>query len=142
MPATISCVTFAVDDLQRALTFYRDGLGLPAEGVEITEDSDHIPLLLPGGVYLVLTLRAGFGEFTDMVGHTVAVRGASECILSYFASSKDEVDAILARIPGAGGVVAGPPKDQQWGYAALVTDPDGHIWEVMWNPQLVSELPS
>lgn len=137
MKPGINCITLAVDDIQKAFAFYRDGLGLSTEGVgDINEETDHIAFKLPSGLYLVLILRKDFTEFTQIANQSDAARGASECILSYFAAGKEEVDSVLKSVKAAGGTVAGEPKDQPWGYAALFTDMDGHLWEVMWNPRV------
>jgi predicted lactoylglutathione lyase len=71
-----------------------------------------------------------------MAGQSNAPKGSSECILSYFTESKGEVDTILQRIASAGGLSAGDPMEQPWGYAGYFRDPDGHLWEVMYNPDL------
>lgn len=136
MEPRIICITLAVDSIERSNLFYRDGLGLPIP--DITEGADHIPIELQGNLYLVLTLRPEFAQFTALANQADAVRGSSECILSYFASSKEEVDTILKRVEAAGGTIPGQPKDQPWGYAGFFVDPDGHMWEIVWNPQAVA----
>jgi predicted lactoylglutathione lyase len=140
MNARISCITLAVDDIEKSLTFYHDGLGLTTQSnADLAGGADHVALELPGDLYLVLILRAGFAEFTKMTDQIDAPRGSSECILSYFAASKEEVDAILERAATAGGTVPRPAKDEQWGYAGYIKDPDGHLWEIMWNPKLIEK---
>jgi uncharacterized protein len=141
----IHVITLAVADLERALAFYRDGLGLESEGVIGTEfvGSDVEPagavgmFHLEGGLILALYPRtelakdasipfekAKTGEFS--IGHAVASRAA--------------VDELLARAAARGAVVTAPPADRPWGiYSGYFRDPDGHLWEVMWNPRL--ELP-
>ncbi|MDC0715208.1 VOC family protein [Stigmatella sp. ncwal1] len=130
----IHCVTLPVDDLKRSIAFYRNGLGMGAEEVE--EGADHVALELPGGLCLVLILRSEFTQFTKLVRQGDAPKGASECILSFFAASREEVDAVLQSAGAAGGAVAGPAADKPWGYAGYVADPDGHLWEFLWNPRL------
>jgi len=140
MKPTIHCVSLAVDDLQRSLDFYRDGLGLPMDEVlPIQPEQDHVPITLPGGLYLVLILRSGFQEFTDMAEQAVAPKGSSECILSYFAANREEVDAIAARCAAAGGTVATEPSELGWGYATFLKDPDGHFWEVLYNERMAQQ---
>lgn len=134
MKPRINCISLPVDDIQKSLSFYKDGLGFPAQ--TFGEEADHIVLDLQSNLCLVLILRSEFTGFTKLANQTDAARGSSECILSYFAESREEVDAILQRVEAVGGSLAGEPKDQPWGYAACFTDPDGHIWEVMWNPKL------
>ncbi len=137
MTTRISCITLAVDDLQKSLTFYHDGLGLPAPDSATLEDrADHLAMKLPGDLYLVLILRDEFANCLKTTAQTVAARGSSECVLSYFTASKEEVDAIINRVVATGGSIPGQPAQWPWGYAGYVTDPDGHVWEIMWNPAL------
>lgn len=134
MKTTISCITLPVDDLRQSFTFYRDGLGLVAE--EPDENADHVAFSLEGKLYLVIILRHEFRKFTELANHTSIAKGSSECILSYFTASKEEVDAILQNVEKAGATTAGNPSEQPWGYAGYFKDPDGHLWEIMWNPAL------
>lgn len=133
MKQRIDCISLPTDDLKRVVTFYRDGLGWPME--DIGEDADHIPLTLQGGSYLVFILRPEFASFTEMAKLETAPRGASGCILSYFAASGEEVDDILRRAAKAGASVT-PASERAWGYAGFFADPDSHLWEVMWNANM------
>lgn len=137
MKARINCITLPVDDLKQSLAFYRDAVGLPYEGS--AEDVDHIVFVLEGGLYLVLVARSEFAGFTKFVNQTDAARGTSECILSYFAASREEVDTLLKRAETASGIPSTEPKEQSWGYAGYFTDPDGHMWEIMWNSSFTEE---
>lgn len=134
MKTRINCITLAVDQLEKSLVFYRDGLGLPTK--DVADATDHLALELPGDLYLVLLLREEFSEFAKLANQQEVLRGMSECILSYFAASKEEVDAILTRVEAAGGEIPSQAKEHPWGYAGYFTDPDGHLWEVMWNSKL------
>ncbi|MEZ6022549.1 MAG: VOC family protein [Hyphomonadaceae bacterium] len=125
MPAAISCVTIPVDDLQKSLAFYRDGLGLSPE----EQDEDHAAFDIDG-VYLVLLNRSDFGVYVENVGHRPAGRGNSEAILSYFADSRGEVDSVLAQVKGAGATTTAA-EDDEGVYSGYFTDPDGHVWEVL-----------
>jgi predicted lactoylglutathione lyase len=137
MSTRIHCITLAVDDLKKAHAFYRDGAGLPMP--DINDETDHIPIELPGNLYLVLVRRADFTQYTKLTNQTDTARGSSECILSYFAASKEAVDALLKRVEAAGGTVPSQATDQPWGYAGFFTDPDGHMWEIVWNPNFPAE---
>lgn len=134
MQPRINCITLAVEDLERSLKFYRDSLGLPTD--TIADLTDHVVFNLQGGLHLVLILRAEFNEFTRIAGQADSTSGSSNCILSYFATDKGEVDAVLKRAEAASGARSIQAKDQPWGYAGYFTDPDGNLWEVMWNPRL------
>jgi predicted lactoylglutathione lyase len=127
MPAAISCVTVPVDDLRKSLGFYRDGLGLTPE----EQDDDHVAFDLDG-VFLVLLNRSDFGVYVESVGHRPAGKGAAEAILSYFANSRGEVDALMARAKSAGATVS-PAEEEEGVYSGYFTDPDGHTWEVLFD---------
>ena len=125
MPAAISCVTVPVDDLQKSIAFYRDGLGLALE----EQDEVHAAFDLEG-VYLVLLDRSEFGVYVETVGHRPAGRGSAETILSYFAESRGDVDALLAKVQAIGATVS-PAEEDEGIYSGYFTDPDGHTWEVL-----------
>lgn len=127
MPAAISCVTFPVDDLQRSLKFYRDGLGLTVE----ESDEEHAAFDLDG-VYFVILDRSEFGTYVEKVGYRPAARGAAETIISYFADSKADVDAFMAKAKAAGAQLSAA-SDEDGVYSGYFTDPDGHTWEVMYD---------
>jgi predicted lactoylglutathione lyase len=129
MPAAISCVTFPVDDLQKSIAFYRDGLGLTVE----EQDEEHAAFDLDG-VYLVLLDRSEFGTYVEKVGFRPAARGSSETIISYFAESRGDVDALMAKAKGAGASVSAA-SDDDGVYSGYFTDPDGHTWEVLFDSE-------
>lgn len=129
MPAAISCVTFPVDDLQKSLAFYRDGLGLTLD----ESDEEHAAFDLDG-VYFVILDRSEFGTYVEKVGHRPAARGASETIISYFAESKGEVDAFITKAKAAGAQVSAA-SDEDGVYSGYFTDPDGHTWEVLFDEE-------
>jgi uncharacterized protein len=127
MPAAISCVTFPVDNLQKSLSFYRDGLGFTVE----ESDDEHASFEV-GDVYFVLLDRSEFGTYVEKVGHRPAARGAAETIISYFAESKGEVDSFMAKAKSAGAQVSAA-SDEDGVYSGYFTDPDGHTWEVLYD---------
>ncbi|WP_066775137.1 VOC family protein [Candidatus Viadribacter manganicus] len=127
MPAAISCVTIPVEDLQKSIAFYRDGLGLTIE----EQDEEHAALDLDG-VFLVLLERGEFGTYVERVGHRPAARGAAETIISYFTDSKGEVDAVMAQAQKAGAQIVAA-SDEDGVYSGYFTDPDGHTWEVLFD---------
>jgi predicted lactoylglutathione lyase len=127
MPAAISCVTFPVDDLQKSLAFYRDGLGLTVE----ESDEEHAAFELDW-VYFVLLYISEFSTYVVRVGHRPASRGAAETIISYFAESKGEVDSLMAKAKAAGAQISAA-VDEDGVYSGYFTDPDGHAWEVLFD---------
>lgn len=127
MPAAISCVTLPVDDLAKSLAFYRDGLGLTLE----ESDEEHAAFDLDG-TYLVILDRSEFGTYVEKLGHRPAARGASETIISYFADSKGDVDAFMSKARSAGAQISAA-SDEEGVYSGYFTDPDGHVWEVLFD---------
>jgi predicted lactoylglutathione lyase len=127
MPAAISCVTVPVDDLQKSIAFYQNGLGLTLE--ESDEDSAIFDL---DGVSLTLMQRSEFGTYVERLGHRPAARGAAETIISYFTESKGEVDTVMSQVQRAGGQIVAA-SDEDGVYSGYFTDPDGHTWEVLFD---------
>ena len=127
MPAAISCVTVPVENLQKSIAFYRDGLGLSVE----EQDEEHAAIDCDG-VYLVLLERSEFGTYVERLGHRQASRGAAETIISYFTESKAEVDAVMAQAQKAGAQIVAA-SDEDGVYSGYFTDPDGHTWEVLFD---------
>jgi predicted lactoylglutathione lyase len=134
MKLRISIITLAIDDLERSVAFYRDGLGLTAESM--SAGADHVAFHLENDFSLVLYPR---GQIAKLAGQIEGTRSSSECVVSHNASSKDEVDEIIKRVEMAGAVVTKAPTDHPWGYTGYFTDPDGHLWEILWQPTEDSE---
>lgn len=136
MKPAINCITLPVDDLQKSFEFYRNVLQLSGERPPAGED--HIAFTLAESFYLVFIVRSEFRVFTNKVGQSDTPRGSSECVLSYFAGGSTEVDSILERAEAAGAAFTVKAKSEAWGYCGYFKDPDGHVWEIMWNAGLVS----
>ncbi|MGQ0590424.1 MAG: VOC family protein [Sphingosinicella sp.] len=134
MKPRITLVTLGVDDLPRAVAFYRDGLGLATEGIVGTEFAHGAVAFfaLEDGLKLGLWPRASLAHDS---GLPVGPRSATEFALAHNVGSKDEVDAVLAQAHAAGAAPVKPAADTFYGgYAGYFLDPDGHLWEVAWNP--------
>ncbi len=135
MKPRITLVTLGVDDLEKAVRVYRDGLGLSTEGIVGTE-FDHGALAfidLQAGLRLALWPRASLAHDT---GLPVSARSATEFSLGHNVASRAEVDAVMAQAQKAGAVIVKAAHDTFWGgYAGYFQDPDAHLWEVAWNPQ-------
>ena len=135
MKPHITVITLGVDDLQRSLRFYRDGLGMETEGI-VGEEFEHGAVVfidLQPGLRLALWPRTSIAHDT---GLAVGAPNPTEMTLGHNVGSADEVDAVMARAVSAGAVTVKPAQDTFWGgYAGYFQDPDGHLWEVVWNPQ-------
>lgn len=141
MKPRISLLTLGVDDLERAVTFYRDGLGLATPGIVGTEYEHGAVAFfeLEGGLKLALWERRNIAHDT---GIPQSPRSATELTVGHNVSSRTAVDAVMAQARDAGATIVKPAADTFWGgYAGYFQDPDGHLWEVAWNPQWDAEGP-
>jgi hypothetical protein len=147
MRPRIHVITLAVGDLDRALQFYRDGLGLDSPGVTGTEfaGDDTTPagavamFQLEGGLILALYPRTELAKDADV---PLGPPSSGEFSLGHAVGSKAEVDAVLAQAEAAGATLTAQPHDRPWGiYSGYFRDLDGHLWEIVWNPQLDIEGP-
>jgi uncharacterized protein len=135
----VDVITLAVDDLERALRFYRDGLGFESRGVVGTQWTDEesgangaiVVFKLESGLLLSLYPR------TDLAKDAAIPAGPArpgEFSLGQLVQSRAEVDELIEKAEAAGaGVTA--PRDRPWGiYSGYFRDLDGHLWEIIWNP--------
>ena len=137
MKPRITIITLGVDDLEQAYTFYRDGLGFPSPGIVGTEFEHGAVAFfdLQPGLKLAVWPRASLAHDT---GLPRSVPGPAGVSLGHNVASRAEVVAAMAQAQRAGARIVKPAADTFWGgYAGYFQDPDGHLWEVAWNPQLL-----
>lgn len=137
MKPRLTVLTLGVDDLERSLAFYRDGLGLPTQGI-VGREFEHGAVAffdLEGG------LRLGLWRRQDLAwdsGLTQTPASPTECSLGHNVSTRSEVDEVMARAASAGAEIVKEASDTFWGgYAGYFQDPDGHLWEIVWNPAML-----
>lgn len=139
MKPRVTVITLGVDDLDRAVFFYRDGLGLPTQGI-VGQEFEHGAVAffdLQPGLKLAVWPRESLAHD---VGIPVAMPSPTDLSLGHNVSSMAEVDAVMAQAKSAGAVIVKPAQKTFWGgYAGCFQDPDRHLWEVVWNPQLLPE---
>lgn len=139
MKPRISVITLGVDDLERAVRFYRDGLGLPTDGI-VGKEFEYGAVAffdLSYGLKLALWPRKSLAHDS---GLQLKNPSATEFSIGHNVMSKSEVDDVMAQARSAGAVIVKPAIDTFWGgYAGYFQDPDGHLWEVVWNPQLLPD---
>jgi uncharacterized protein len=136
MKPRITLLTLGVDDLEGAVRFYRDGLGLKTEGIVGTEFEHGAVAFfdLEGGLKLALWPRRSISHDT---GIAEAPRSPTELTIGHNVGSKEAVDAVMAQATDAGATIVKTPGDTFWGgYSGYFQDPDGHLWEVAWNPEI------
>ena len=135
MQPRISVITLGVDDLERAVTFYRDGLGLKTDGIVGTEFEHGAVAFfdLQAGLRLALWPRTSLAHDAGM---PLGRPSATEFSLGHNVGSRAEVDAVMELARRAGARIVKPAQETFWGgYAGYFQDPYQHLWEVVWNPQ-------
>jgi catechol 2,3-dioxygenase-like lactoylglutathione lyase family enzyme len=137
--ARITIITLGVDDLERSLTFYRDGLGLPTQGI-IGKEFEHGAVVffeLQHGVKLALWPHTSIAHDTHLPVHAPS---ATDFTLAHNVSSKEEVDQVMQQAKAAGATIIKAAQETFYGgYAGYFQDPDQHVWEIAWNPQLLPD---
>jgi uncharacterized glyoxalase superfamily protein PhnB len=139
MKPRITMLTLGVDDLERAVNFYRDGLGFPTAGI-VGKEFEHGAVAffdLQVGLKLAVFTR------TDLAldaGIARSDRSSTEFSIGHNVRSTEEVDAVMAQAKAGGADIVKPAQKTFWGgYAGYFKDPDGHMWEVAWNPALLPD---
>jgi catechol 2,3-dioxygenase-like lactoylglutathione lyase family enzyme len=134
MQPRLTVLTLGVDDLERAVAFYRDGLGFATQGI-VGREFEYGAVAffeLSGGLRLALWPRTSIAHDT---GLTPGAPSPTEFTLGHNVASRAEVDAVIASARAAGARIVKAAGETFWGgYAGYFQDPDGHLWEVVWNP--------
>ena len=131
----ITVITLGVDDLERSLVFYRDGLGLPTRGI-IGQEFEHGAVAffdLHAGLKLAIWAR---DHIAHDAGLTRTPGSPTDFTIGHNVNDKSEVDTVMCQAERAGAKVVREAHDTFWGgYAGYFQDPDGHLWEIAWNPK-------
>jgi uncharacterized protein len=130
----IHVLTLGVADLERSLVFYR-ALGFESEGIIGTE--------FPGGTAAMFELDGGLtlalygrDDLAADANSTFDAPGRGEFSIGHLVASREQVDEVLAAAEAVGATLTEAPYDRPWGiYSGYFRDPDGHLWEVIWNPR-------
>ncbi len=137
MKPRITVITVGVGDLEKSLNFYRDGLSLPTQGI-IGQEFEHGAVAffdLQNGLKLAIWPRESIAHDTKI---PQTVSSPTEFTLGHNLNSKAEVDTVMAQAEKAGATIIKPAQNTFWGgYSGYFQDPDGHLWEVLWNPEWV-----
>lgn len=133
MKPRISVLTIGVDDLERSLEFYRDGLGLPTEGI-VGREFEHGAVAfftLSGGLRLAIWARDDIAYDTGLPNTPVS---PTSFTIGHNVVRREEVDGLMAEAARAGADIIKPAQETFYGgYAGYFRDPNGHLWEVVWN---------
>lgn len=134
----VTLITLAVDDLERAVAFYRDGLGVPTKGIIGTEVENGAVAFfkLQSGLRLALWPRTSLAADSTL---PLQAPSSTEFSLAHNVDSHTAVDAVIEQAVQAGAKLVKPAQATSYGgYAGYFLDPDGHLWEVAFNPGLAS----
>ncbi len=136
MKPRITVLTLGVDNLEKSLAFYRDGLGLPTQGI-IGGEFEYGAVAffdLQNGLKLAIWPRKSISRDSTI---PVQPPSPTELTIGHNVNSKIEVDIVMKQAKEAGAKIIKPAGDTFWGgYAGYFQDPDEHLWEVVWNPQM------
>jgi len=131
----INFVTLGVDDLDKSLTFYRDGMGLPTKGIigQEFEDGAVVFFHMNDGLILALYPKAALAKDAKI---PVTPSSPTAFSIGHIVKSKSDVDDLMKQAERAGATITDPAHDRFWGgYSGYFQDLDGHLWEIAWNPQ-------
>jgi uncharacterized glyoxalase superfamily protein PhnB len=139
MKPQITIITLGVSNLEKALVFYRDGLGLETEGIVGTEfEYGAVAFFkLKNGLQLALYPKASLAKDANV---SVNDMGTLSFSIGHNVMNKDEVNKIMEKAKNAGARITKSAQDTFWGgYAGYFQDLDNHLWEIAWNPQMLPE---
>lgn len=143
MKPRISVLTLGVMNLEKSVTFYKDGLGLKTDGIVGGEfEYGAVAFFdLQNGLKLALWPKKSISKDT---GIAEGAPSSLEFTIGYNVNSKEEVDHVMELAEIAGAQIIKSSQDTFYGgYAGYFQDPDGHLWEVVWNPAFeVNDEPS
>lgn len=130
----INILTIGVDDLEKSLKFYRDGLGLKTKGI-VGKEFEHGAVVffdLANGMKFGLYERKNLAWDSELKKQPAS---AIEFSIGHLVNTDKEVDAVMKQAEKAGAKITKPAQKTFWGgYAGYFQDPDGHLWEIAHNP--------
>lgn len=137
MESRFTTLTLGVDNLDKSFKFYHEGLGLPSKGI-IGKEFEHGEVAffdLKNGMILALYSRHNLAWDSKL---KEGQPSSTEFSIGYNTRNEAEVDSILAQAKRAGAIIAKPAQKTFWGgYGGYFKDPDGHLWEIAYNPNLI-----
>ena len=134
MKPRISVLTLGVADLERALTFYQGGLGLPTEGIVGREFAHGAVAFfeLSGGIKLAIWAQEDIAHDS---GLETGPTSPTAFTIGHNVAGRSEIDVAMDQARRAGAEIVKPAQETFYGgYAGYFRDPDGHLWEIVWNP--------
>jgi uncharacterized protein len=130
MEARVSLITLGVNDLERAVDFYRHGLGWPKSEV----GGDEVAFFDTGGAVIALFPKPSFAADAGLDLEDVEHGGFARISLAHNVAEEGQVDAVLAEAAEAGATIVKEAQEIFFGRHGFFADPEGFLWEVAWNP--------
>lgn len=128
MKPRISMITLGVRNLATSIKFYEAGLGFP----RVDWESPEVAFFNLNGTWLGLYGREALAEDAKV---SAEGSGFNSFALAHNVHSKEDVDAVINQAVAAGATMVKSPQDVFWGgYSGYFKDPDGHLWEIAYNP--------
>ena len=126
--AGISVITLGVSDVDAATRFYRDGLGFSIGAVK-----GNVTYFDTGSTWMAVFPRDALARYANVPAEGAGFSGVT---LSRNVDTRETVDDFMAKAKAAGAEIVTPAAEVGWGgYTGWFRDPDGHLWEVVWNPR-------
>lgn len=139
MESRFTILTLGVDDLEKSFKFYHEGMGLASKGI-VGKEFEHGEVAffdLKNGMVLALYARDNLAWDSQIKKDNPA---STEFSIGYTTRNEAEVDSIMEQAKKAGAKIARPPHKTFWGgYSGYFQDPDGHLWEIAYNPNLIPQ---
>jgi len=139
MEARFAVLTLGVDNVEKAYRFYHDGLGFPSEGIvgKEFENGEVAFFTTNNGVALAVYSRKNLAWDAHIV---LGSRSSTEFSIGYNVKEAAEVNSVMELAKKAGATIVKPAEKAFWGgYHGYFEDPDGHLWEILWSPQMLPE---
>jgi catechol 2,3-dioxygenase-like lactoylglutathione lyase family enzyme len=137
MKPRITVLTIGVDDLEKSYEFYHNALGLSSQGI-VGKEFEHGAIAffeLQNGLQLALYPRKSLALDA---GIAKSAPSSTEFSIGHNVRSKAAVDSLMELAKKAGAKIKEPARERFWGgYSGYFQDPDGHLWEVVWNPNMI-----
>ncbi|SHG74485.1 hypothetical protein SAMN04488109_1652 [Chryseolinea serpens] len=137
MEPRFTILTLGVDDLERSFKFYHQGMGLASKGI-VGKEFEHGEVAffdLKNGMVLALYTRDNLA-WDAQVGR--GNPSSTEFSIGYTTRNEAEVDSIMTQAKKAGATIVKQAQKTFWGgYAGYFQDPDGHLWEIAFNQNLI-----
>ncbi len=139
LESRFTILTLGVDDLEKSFKFYQEGMGLASKGI-IGKEFEHGEVAffdLKNGMILALYSRDNLAWDSQL---KKGKPSSTEFSIGYTTRNEAEVDSIMEQAKKAGAKIARPAQKTFWGgYSGYFQDPDAHLWEIAYNPNLIPQ---